>query len=146
SRKGNYIRKVIIDPQTFETTLYNHKGDALPKEQLSAGEKQIYAIAVLWALRLVSGLTLPIIVDTPLGRLDSEHRQHLVQRYFPQASHQVILLSTDTEIDRELYDDLEPAVARAYQLVYQPIEASARIIEEYFWQPHNSAEQEVIAI
>ena len=133
SRKGNYIRKVAIDPQTFETTLFNLKGDALPKEQLSAGEKQIYAIAVLWALRLVSRLTLPIIVDTPLGRLDSEHRQHLVQRYFPQASHQVILLSTDTEVDHALFDDLEPAIARTYQLLYQPIEASARIVDGYFW-------------
>jgi DNA sulfur modification protein DndD len=138
SRKGNYIRRVSIDPKTFETMLYNHKGDDLPKEQLSAGEKQIYAVAVLWVLRLVSRRALPIIVDTPLGRLDSDHRQRLVQRYFPQASHQVVLLSTDTEIDEELYEDLVPATARAYQLVYQPVEASTQIAEGYFWAdgPH----------
>ncbi len=133
SRKGRYIRQVVIDPETFATTLYNQKGDALPREQLSAGEKQIYAVAVLWALRLVSGRTLPIIVDTPLGRLDSDHRQRLVQRYFPQASHQVVLLSTDTEIDATLYTDLAPAVARAYQLVYQPAAASSHVLEGYFW-------------
>lgn len=146
SRKGNYIRKVTIDPHTFETTLFNHKGDALPKEQLSAGEKQIYAIAVLWALRLVSRLTLPIIVDTPLGRLDSEHRHHLVQRYFPQASHQVILLSTDTEIDEELFDDLEPAIARTYQLQYQPIEASVRVVDGYFWDAPPASERALVAL
>lgn len=133
SRKGRYIRRVIIDPETFATTLYNQKGDALPREQLSAGEKQIYAVGVLWALRLVSGRALPIIVDTPLGRLDSDHRQRLVQRYFPQASHQVVLLSTDTEIDATLYADLEPAVARSYQLVYQPGDASTQVKEGYFW-------------
>ncbi|MDZ4721617.1 MAG: DNA sulfur modification protein DndD [Roseiflexaceae bacterium] len=138
SRKGRYIRKAVIDPQTFTTTLYNQKGDALPREQLSAGEKQIYAVAVLWALRLVSGRTLPIIVDTPLGRLDSDHRQGLIQRYFPQASHQVILLSTDTEIDATLYADLEPAVARSYQLVYQPGDASTQVTAGYFWsEPHD---------
>ncbi|MCG8353504.1 MAG: DNA sulfur modification protein DndD [Chloroflexales bacterium] len=132
SRKGRYIRRVHIDPETFMTTLYNQKGDALPREQLSAGEKQIYAVAVLWALRLVSGRALPIIVDTPLGRLDSDHRQRLVQHYFPQASHQVVLLSTDTEVDAALYADLAPAIARAYQLVYQPGDASTRVTEGYF--------------
>ncbi|NCC35354.1 MAG: DNA sulfur modification protein DndD, partial [Chloroflexia bacterium] len=139
SRKGQYIRRVAIDPETFATTLYNQKGDALPREQLSAGEKQIYAVAVLWALRLVSGRTLPIIVDTPLGRLDSEHRQRLVQRYFPQASHQVVLLSTDTEIDTALYADLEPAIARSYQLVYQPGEAATQVEQGYFWDERNAA-------
>ena len=138
SRKGRYIRRVTIDPETFATTLYNQKADALPREQLSAGEKQIYAIALLWALRLVSGRTLPIIVDTPLGRLDSEHRRRLVQHYFPQASHQVVLLSTDTEIDTALYADLEPAIARAYHLVYQPGEAATQVEEGYFWREHEA--------
>ncbi|GAB4190355.1 MAG: DNA sulfur modification protein DndD [Roseiflexaceae bacterium] len=133
SRKGRYIKRVMIDPDTFATILYNNKGDEIPREQLSAGEKQIYAVAVLWALRLVSGRSLPIIIDTPLGRLDSEHRRQLVQGYFPQASHQVVLLSTDTEIDAALYADLEPAVARAYQLVYQPDEACTQVVEGYFW-------------
>lgn len=134
SRKNRYIRRVAIDPQTFATTLYTQKGDALPREQLSAGEKQIYAVAVLWALRLVSGRSLPIIIDTPLGRLDSEHRHRLVHQYFPHASHQVVLLSTDTEIDAALYADLEPAVARAYQLTYQSGEASSQVEVGYFWQ------------
>lgn len=133
SRKGYYIRRVTIDPQTFATMLYNQKGDALPREQLSAGEKQIYAIALLWALRLVSGRNLPIIVDTPLGRLDSEHRQRLIQQYFPRASHQVILLSTDTEINTVLYTDLEPAIARSYQLRYHAGEAATQVEEGYFW-------------
>jgi DNA sulfur modification protein DndD len=141
SRKGNYIRRIAINPQTFETILYNHKGDALPKEQLSAGEKQIYAVAVLWALRLVSKRSLPIIIDTPLGRLDSEHRQRLVERYFPQASHQVVLLSTDTEIDQELFDALEPATSRIYQLLYQPSEATTKVVEGYFWEMPVSPEE-----
>jgi DNA sulfur modification protein DndD len=132
SRKSNYIKHIRIDAETFETTLFNQRGDPLPREQLSAGEKQIYAIATLWALRLVSGRSIPVIVDTPLGRLDSEHRRHLVERYFPQASHQVVLLSTDTEIDAELYADLAPAVSRAYHLVYNNQEAATRVNDGYF--------------
>jgi DNA sulfur modification protein DndD len=57
-----------------------------------------------------------------------------VQRYFPLASHQVVLLSTDTEIDQALHSHLEPSIARSYQLIYQPGEASTRVEEGYFWR------------
>lgn len=136
SHKGPYIHRITIDPDTFAATLYTAKGDAVPREQLSAGEKQLYAVALLWALRLVSGRTVPIIIDTPLGRLDSEHRQRIVQRYLPRASHQVIILSTDTEIDRERYADLEPLIARSYRLVYHRGEASTQIQPGYFWSTY----------
>ncbi len=145
SRKGNYIRRVAIEAATFETTLYNSKDESIPKADLSAGEKQIYAVAVLWALRLVSGRSLPVIVDTPLGRLDSDHRRLLVQRYFPQASHQVILLSTDTEVDKNLYSDLTPAISHAYRLSYRSSDASTEVADGYFWQPPTPDEHEVVA-
>ncbi len=61
---------------------------------------------------------MPVIVDTPLGRLDSDHRLSTVQRYFPQVSHQVILLATDTEVDEQMLSQLEPAVSHSYYLDY----------------------------
>lgn len=133
SNKGRYVRSVKIDTKTFQTTLYHYNNSEIPKEQLSAGEKQIYAIALLWALRIVSGRRVPIIIDTPLGRLDASHRQNLVQHYFPQASHQVVLLSTDTEIEETLLSELQPAVARTYQLNYDRRRGTTGIKEGYFW-------------
>ena len=56
-------------------------------------------ISLLWALAICSKRKLPVIIDTPLSRLDSNHRTTLVQTYFPNASEQTIILSTDTEID-----------------------------------------------
>ncbi|HEX7376558.1 MAG TPA: hypothetical protein VF278_05570, partial [Pirellulales bacterium] len=73
------------------------------------------------------------IIDTPMARLDARHREHLVERYFPNASHQVIVLSTDTEVDRRYYESLEPHLARAYHLNYDE-EHRATVAEEgYFW-------------
>jgi DNA sulfur modification protein DndD len=128
-RKDDLIADVRIDVNTFATTLIDGAGREVSKAALSAGEKQVYAIAMLWALARTSGRPLPMIIDTPLARLDSEHRANLVERYFPAASHQVILLSTDTEIDDRLIKDLEASVSHAYRLDYDP--ASGRTIASH---------------
>ncbi|HET6878994.1 MAG TPA: hypothetical protein VFI31_02495 [Pirellulales bacterium] len=107
-------------------------GQALSKQRLSEGEKQIFAISVLWGLARASARSLPAIIDTPMARLDARHREHLVERYFPNASHQVIILSTDTEVDRRYYESLEPHLARAYHLNYSEAERATVAEEGYF--------------
>ncbi|HQU43941.1 MAG TPA: hypothetical protein PK867_14075, partial [Pirellulales bacterium] len=102
-RKQTLVEQIMIDPQTFAITLYGSDGQALAKQRLSEGEEQIFAISVLWGLARPSARSLPAIIDTPMARLDQRHREHLVERYFPNASHQVIILSTDTEVDRRYY-------------------------------------------
>jgi DNA sulfur modification protein DndD len=99
---------------------------------LSAGEKQVYAIAMLWALARTSGRALPMIIDTPLARLDSEHRAAIVERYLPAASHQVIVLSTDTEVDRTLLEKLMPAVSHTFRLEYDSKLGSTAAVPGYF--------------
>ena len=137
-RKSDMIRRIEIDPQKFSVTLYDRQGQAIPKKQLSAGEKQIYAISMLWALAQTSGRPLPVIIDTPLGRLDSDHRRNLIECYFSQASHQVIILSTDTEIDQKYIKALNPFISHAYHLQYNPETESSAASEGYFWKHRES--------
>ncbi|UZP67639.1 DNA sulfur modification protein DndD [Desulfovibrio mangrovi] len=134
SRKGDLIRNIDIDPVTYAVTLADRYGNVLPKEDLSAGEKQMYAVAMLWGLSITSGRSLPIIIDTPLGRLDSEHRGKLIHSYFPCAAEQVIILSTDTEIDKEWYAELSPNVSHSYHLRYNADENRTQVSNEYFWR------------
>ena len=75
----------------------------LKKLTLSAGEKQLMVISLLWALAKCSKRKLPVIIDTPLSRLDSNHRETLIKSYFPNASEQTIILSTDSEITSDYY-------------------------------------------
>ena len=132
SHKPDRIKRVELDPQTFAVTLYDTHDHPLLKEELSAGEKQIYTTALLWALAKTSGKALPMILDTPLGRLDSSHRELLIERYFPYASHQVVLLSTDTEVEGDLRVLLEPHTSRTFHLAYQQDEGVTTIEEGYF--------------
>ncbi|MEM6613778.1 MAG: DNA sulfur modification protein DndD [Cyanobacteria bacterium P01_C01_bin.72] len=133
--KTNLVNKVTIDRDRFRISLYDSQGKLLPKQRLSAGEKQLLAIAFLWGLARVSGRNLPVAIDTPLGRLDSSHRHNLVERYFPSASHQVILLSTDTEIGEQEVAMLreQKAIAREYLLQYDPEQRQTTVEPGYFW-------------
>lgn len=134
ARKDDLDILASICPQTFNVSLTDNHGKTINKKQLSAGEKQIYAIAMLEALGRTSGRNLPIIIDTPLGRLDSKHRTKLVKNYFPTASHQVLILSTDTEIDEDFYNDLSPEISHAFSVDYDSSTGSSEYNEGYFWR------------
>ena len=93
------------------------------------------AIAFLWGLARVSGCQLPVVIDTPLGRLDSSHRLNLLDRYFPNASQQVILLSTDTEIGKEEVTRLRQnqLIAHEYLIDYDESINRTSVRSGYFW-------------
>ena len=133
--KSDLVHRVAIDTNTFSLSLYDLQGQLVPKHRLSAGEKQLLAIAFLWGLARISGRNLPVAIDTPLGRLDSSHRSNLVERYFPTASHQVILLSTDTEIGKVEVERLREldAIAQQYLLKYDSAQRQTIVEPGYFW-------------
>lgn len=134
--KIDLVHRVTIDSKTFAMMLYDQQGNQIPKQRLSAGEKQLLAIAFLWGLARVSKRNLPLAIDTPLSRLDSEHRNNLVERYFPAASHQVIILSTDTEIGAKEVETLkkEDAIARSYLIKFDSNLSRSTIEPGYFWE------------
>lgn len=131
-RKNDLVTGLSINPETFEPTLTGRDGKVLPIERLSAGERQLLATSMLWGLARASGRPVPTIIDTPLGRLDSSHRKHLVERYFPNASHQVLLLSTDEEIVGKYYDSIKPYTTRTYLLAHNEQAGQTNIESGYF--------------
>jgi DNA sulfur modification protein DndD len=132
-RKELLITDLHIDPETYAVDLRGEGDEELLASQLSAGERQLLSIALLWGLARAGGQPLPVIIDTPLGRLDGSHRDRLIERYFPQASHQVILLSTDQEIDEEAWAKLQRYTGHSYQLVFDEATAGTTVRPGYFW-------------
>jgi len=132
--KEDFIEKVAIDKKTFGMTLYRKNSQEMLKDELSEGEKQMFATAVLWALAKTSGRPLPFMIDTPLARLDVEHRGKLVETFFPSASHQVVIFSTDAEIDEKYYAQLKPFISKSYLMKYDSGSGSAKVEEGFFWE------------
>lgn len=138
ANKKTLIEYIKMDPVTLDLIYMSKQGDVVPKEKLSAGEKQLMVIAILWALARCSKKKLPVIIDTPLSRLDSAHRKALITSYFPNASEQTIILSTDTEIDERYYRMMKNNISDEYYLKYDEDTKSTSIERGYFSEVKNN--------
>lgn len=132
AEKESIISKVEINSETLDITLRDYAGGILHKSQLSAGEKQMFAISIIWGLALSSGYRLPVVIDTPMARLDSIHRHNFINKYLPKASSQVIVLSTDEEVNGKYLHQIEDYVNRYYVLKYDEHEKCTSILPGYF--------------
>jgi len=131
--KRELITQITISKEDYKLELEGPDGPE-SHSRLSKGELQLLAVSVLWSLARASGRPLPIVIDTPLARLDSIHRTKLVERYFPTASHQVIILSTDEEITHRYLEILEPSISHKYALAFDDQSQSTKATAGYFKQ------------
>ena len=131
ANKKNLISKIEMDAETLNVKYLSENGHEVPKESLSAGEQQLMVISILWALAICSKKKLPVIIDTPLSRLDSLHRTALITTYFPNAGEQTIILSTDSEIDASYYELMKDNVGDEFTLEYDEISKSTSIKKGY---------------
>lgn len=112
AHRGDYLSRVEIDEEGT-VSLLSPKGDDLRQYDLSAGEKQIFTQALFSAVSAVSEREFPLVVDTPLGRLDEQHRLNVL-RHLASRKGQVILISTDTEVVGPYLDAIRSKVSKAY--------------------------------
>lgn len=132
ANKKNLIERIVMNPSTLDIIYLDNHDNEVSKASLSAGEKQLMVIAILWALAICSKKKLPVIIDTPLSRLDSMHRASLVKTYFPNASDQTIILSTDSEIDYNYYHMMKESVGDEFTLSYNEDKKCTTILKGYF--------------
>ena len=130
--KDALVSEIQIDPETLDVTILDSDGSELLKSQLSAGEQQMFAVAIVWALALTSGYKAPVIIDTPMARLDSSPGANFVTKYLPAASSQVVVLSTDEEIAGRYLDLVRPHVLDKYTLLYREEAQCTSIVHGYF--------------
>ena len=101
---------------------------------LSKGERQIFILALYWAIVQISGRQIPFIIDTPYARIDANHREEISSKFFPNISKQVVILSTDEEITKEYYEIISPYISRAYLLQNNKGENRTTVSNGYFFK------------
>lgn len=133
AHKDQVERITILDDGT--TKILGKTGKEITFDR-SAGENQIFATALIAGLANVSGIKAPMVVDTPLGRLDSKHRANILKFWTGDKNRQVILLSQDEEIDFHFYKSIEGSVGKTYLLehvdVGDGIGRTTAVEDEYF--------------
>ena len=103
-------------------------------DRLSKGERQIFILALYWAIIEISGRNIPFVIDTPYARIDANHRREISEKFFPNISNQVIILSTDEEINEEYYKIVKPYVSKEYLLINDENENRTTITNNYFFE------------
>ncbi|VEI08061.1 DNA sulfur modification protein DndD [Kurthia zopfii] len=131
-RKEDYISSIIINPTTFEVRIKNNRDEDIELKTISAGEKEILLISIIWAIFEVSNKKVPFIFDTLLGRLDKHHKESLLKTFIPNSGTQAIVLSTDSEIDESHYDLLVPHLSHSYKLMFDTQTSETTVHEGYF--------------
>lgn len=132
AHRRDHLHRVVVD-DGCSLRLLNEAGRDINRHDLSAGEKQIFTQALFAAVAKLSRRTFPLIIDTPLGRLDEEHRRNVL-RFLAGRKTQVVLLSSDAEVIGPYLDTIRDRVAKAY-LLESETRGSYRIsrpIEGYF--------------
>ena len=113
---SNQLIQQIKVSESFAVSYWNKHQQPVPMSSVSAGMKQLLATALIWALKTVSGKALPVVIDTPLARIDRRHQENLLKHYYPKAAEQVIVLPTDSELDDKKYQLIKPHVYCEYEL------------------------------
>lgn len=123
------LMEYLNDNPTWENIQVRTKVNV---NDFSKGEKQIYILCLIWALIKSSGVEVPFIIDTPYSRIDESHRKTLTVDYLPNISKQVIILSTNEEIDSTLYNVIKPYICDEYLLLYNESARKTEVKKGYF--------------
>ena len=120
SRKSERVQSITIDPDeyTVDISLQGFEGNWLRRD-LSATERQHVGLSLLYAMRKLSNRPIPVVVDTPTSRMDSRHKGYSVRTFYPNLSHQVIVLATSDDLAGGLYTELRDSGDLAQQVLLQ---------------------------
>lgn len=122
------VDRITLD-ENYTLSFLDNNGRSIGRSSLSSGMKQLAATSLLWAMKDAAGIEMPVVIDTPLARIDRINQSNLLHSYYPKLSHQVIVLPTDAEIDHAKLEMLKPHIWKQFSIRNQDTGESAEIEE-----------------
>ena len=98
------------------------------RPELSAGERQVLSLAFITGMSKVTGEEAPLVMDTPFGRLSSDHREAITQ-HIPAITDQLVILVTDEELHSQARENLESRIGAEYQLEFDQDTGCTRVVD-----------------
>ena len=102
-------------------------------DSLSKGEKQIFVMSLYWAMMKQSKCQLPFIIDTPFARIDTEHRTNIVDHFFKRLPGQLLILSTNEEINEKHMQAMSDSISNSFMLEFGE-DKRTRIAENRYFE------------
>jgi len=115
-KKEGYEADSIRLDENFNINIYDKDNRAMDILSSSSGQKQIIATALIWGISEYIPEEIPMIIDTPLGRLDEKNQTRILNDFYPNASSQVIILPTPSELRHEGFKELKEHIEQVYEL------------------------------
>ena len=92
----------------------------------------ILGLSFMSALMTISGFHAPVLIDTPLGKIDDEHRQYITTE-LPKflSGTQLVFLVTPTELDSNVKRNLEPYLLRDnnYEIIENETNTDSKVVK-----------------
>lgn len=129
------LMKKIEIARDCTVKLLGDKGHDIRTMDSSAGEEQIFALSLIAAIAKVSGTKVPIVMDTPLARLDTDHRSNVLRYFAAHAGEQVIFLSQPDEVNGDYLRVIRDRVCKAYHIEFEELDngvGKAHVRKGYF--------------
>lgn len=125
NKKELYDSVCIKDDYTLH--IVDHDGDEIDNEGISAGEKQILALSFIAGLNRSTEKKAPVLMDTPFGRLDHEHKTNVME-FLHDISDQVMIFTTDEDVNEENIDLIKNFIGHRYKIEFIPDMKSSKIV------------------
>ncbi|WP_135556453.1 DNA sulfur modification protein DndD [Paenibacillus cymbidii] len=117
-QKRDYVKSLYIDPESFQLSMQGMGNIEILPELMSAGERQLFLLAIIQAFMIVSRRQMPLVLDTLLGRLDLKHREAIVKSFLANTKFQTIVLATDSEISDAEIQHLTHSLSKVYEISF----------------------------
>ena len=114
-KEGYEADKIVLD-SNFNINIFDQNKRAMDILSSSSGQKQVIATALIWGISEYISEEIPMIIDTPLGRLDEKNQSLILNQFYPNASSQVLILPTPSELRHEGFDDLKEEISQIFLL------------------------------